>query len=101
MDDIQTQLIVEQISGLKENIEGRLLNISQQLDHNKKLEVERLNLLKLQIDSNRAVNSDHETRIRSITDAVIQNQSKQSIFQAGQAALTLIAAAIAAYLGSK
>ena len=101
MDDIQAQLLTEQFSRLKDSIENRLQQISSELDHHKKLEAERLNLLKLQIEANHSISTDQETRIRKIDDSVISNKTSTTIIQAGQAALTLITAAIAAWLGSK
>jgi hypothetical protein len=44
---------------------------------------------------------DHEKRIRIVDDSVISNKTTTTLIQAGQAALTLIAAAIAAWLGSR
>lgn len=101
MDDSQAKLLSEQLSRLKDSIENRLSNLSAELDHHKRLESEKLNLLKLQIEANRLNTSDQETRIRKIDDSVISNKTSTTIIQAGQAALTLIAAAIAAWLGSK
>ena len=101
MEDLQAQLLTEQFSRLKDSIENRLQYLSSELDHHKKLEAERLNLIKIQIDTNRANTTDQENRIRKIDDAVITNKTTTTIFQAGQAALTLIAAAIAAWLGAK
>jgi len=101
MDDTQAQLLTEQLSRLKDSIENRLQHISAELEHHKNLEAERLNLLKAQINANRLNTSDQETRIRKIDDAVIAYKTSTTIIQAGQAALTLITAAIAAWLWSK
>jgi hypothetical protein len=101
MDDLQAQLLTEQFLRLKDTIENRLQYLSSELEHHKKLEAERLNLINLQINNNRTSTMDQENRIRKIDDAVITNKTSMTIFQAGQAALTLIAAAIAAWLGAK
>ncbi|MDO9546624.1 MAG: hypothetical protein Q7J07_07740 [Pelolinea sp.] len=101
MDDFQAQLLTEQFLRLKDSIETRLQNLNSELTHHQKLETERLNLIKLQIETNRNNTADQETRIRKIDDAVISNKTSTTIIQAGQAALTLIAAAIAAWLGGK
>ena len=101
MDDIQAKLLSEQLSRFKDSIEYRLHHLDAELNHHKKLETERLNLIKSQIESNRLNTSDQETRIRKIDDAVISIKTSTTITQAGQAALTLIAAAIAAWLGSR
>jgi hypothetical protein len=101
MDDTQAKLLSGQLSRLKDSIESRLQLVTIELDHHKKLETERLNLLKSQIEANRANTKDQEDRIRKIDDAVISNKTMTTVIQAGQAALTLIAAAIAAWLGSR
>ncbi len=101
MDDTQAQLLTEQLSRLKDSIENRLQNLRLELDHHKTLEAERLNLLKSQINANRLNTADQETRIRNIDDSVISNKTSATIIQAGLGALSLIAAAIAAWLGSK
>ena len=100
MDDPQAQLLTEQLSRLKDSIENRLQHLSAELDHHKNMEAERLNLLKSQINANRLNTTDQEARIRKIDDSVIANKSSATIIQAGQAALSLIAAAVAAWLGS-
>jgi hypothetical protein len=97
MEDLQAQLLTEQFSRLKDSIESRLQQISAEIEHHQKLDAERLNLIKDQIRNLRGDTADQETRIRKIDDAVITNKTTNSIFQAGQAALTLIAA----WLGAK
>ena len=101
MEDLQAQLLTEQFSRLKDSIESRLIQISTELDHHQKLDAERLNLIKDQIKNLRDDTADQESRIRKIDDSVITNKTTTTIFQAGQAALTLIAAAIAAWLGAR
>ena len=101
MEDIQAQLLTEQLSHLRDSIEGRLKGCSDSLEHHKRLEAERMNLLKAQIEANRKATADQETRIRKIDDAAIANKTSAAMMQAGQAALTVIAAAIAAWLGSR
>jgi hypothetical protein len=101
MDDTQAKLLTEQLSRLKDSINSRLQQVSSELEHHKTLEIERLNLLRLQIKSNHDQTKDQEDRIRKIDDAVFSNKTMTTLIQAGQAALTLIAAAIAAWLGSR
>ena len=57
--------------------------------------------MQAQIDLLKQNNQDQENRIRKIDDLVISLKTSTTIIQAGQAALTLIAAAIAAWLGSR
>lgn len=101
MDDLQTQLLLEQFNHLKENIDSRFQRIEKELSHHAQLDAERDKLIWSNLEGIRKAMEDHEQRIRKIDDSVISNQTTTSLFQAGQAALTLIAAAIAAWLGAK
>jgi len=101
LDDIQAQLLTEQFSRLKDSIDARLRQIETELAHTKKLESERLLHITCQIQAVRDLSADQENRIRRIDDSVISNHASATLIQAGQAALTLIAAALAAWLGGK
>ncbi|NPV41387.1 MAG: hypothetical protein HPY72_08620 [Anaerolineae bacterium] len=101
MDDLQAQLLTEQFNRLKDSIESRFRRIEKELEHRDSLDAEKMNLIKDQIQHIQADVADHESRIRAIDDSVIANKSTATLAQAGQAALTLIAAAIAAWLGGK
>ena len=101
MDDSTGKLLSEQISRLADSIKNQLSSQDQALQHHKEIETERINLLQSQIDLLKQDHQDQETRIRKMDDIVISLKTSDSIKQAGQAALTLIAAAIAAWLGSK
>ena len=101
MDDLEAQLLTEQISRLKDSIESRFQRLEANLNHHSSLETEKMNLVKSEIAGMKTDISDHETRIRTVDDSVISNKTTTTLIQAGQAALTLIAAAIAAYLGSR
>ena len=101
MDDLQAQLLTEQFNHLKDSIESRFRRIEKELEHHDKLEAEKMNLIKSQLQSIQADLHDHETRIRAVDDSVISGKASSTLIQAGQAALTLIASAIAAWLGGK
>lgn len=101
MDDSTGKLLSEQISRLADSIKNQLSTQDQALQHHKEIESERLNLLQAQIDLLKSNNDDQENRIRKMDDLVITLKTSSTIRQAGQAALTLIASAIAAWLGSK
>lgn len=101
MDDTTGKLLSEQISRLADSINNQLNLQDQALQHHKEVEAERINLLQAQIDLLKTANKDQEDRLRKVDDLVIQLKTSSTIRQAGQAALTLIAAAIAAWLGSK
>jgi hypothetical protein len=101
MEDSQALLIAEQLNRLKDNIDARLKRLETTIDHYQTLEGEKLLAVKAEIKQIKEITSDHETRIRTVDDAVISLKTYATIAQAGQAALTLIAAAIAAWLGSQ
>jgi len=101
MDDLQAQLLTEQFNRLKDSIESRFRRIEKELEHHSTLEAEKMNYFKAQLEGIRTVINDHETRIRTIDDSVIANKTSTTLIQAGQAALTLIASAIAVWLGGK
>ena len=101
MDDLQAQLLHEQFQRLKDNLESRFQRIEKSLSHHAELEVEKLQQIKSDIQGAKNLIDDHEQRIRTVDDAVISNKTSTTLIQAGQAALTLIAAAIAAYLGGR
>ena len=101
MDDLEVQLLTEQFSRLKDSIESRFQRIETDLNHHATLEMEKLSQVKADISAIRAILTDHEQRIRTIDDSVISNKTTTTLIQAGQAALTLIAASIAAWMGSR
>ena len=101
MDDLQAQLLNEQFNRLKDSIESRFRRIEKELEHHDKLETEKMNFIRNQLQEIQSDVADHENRIRTIDDAVISNKTTTTLIQAGQAALTLIASAIAAWLGGK
>ena len=101
MDDYQAQLLTEQFHRLKDSIESRFQRIEKELTHHNALESEKLSYIQSQITGINKLMDDHENRIRSVDDAVIAGKTGATVLQAGQAALTLIAAAVAAWLGSR
>ena len=101
MDDLQAQLLNEQFNRLKDSIESRFRRIEKELEHHDKLETEKMNFIRNQLQEIQSDVADHENRIRTIDDAVISGKTTTTLIQAGQAALTLIASAIAAWLGGK
>jgi gas vesicle protein len=101
MDELQAQLIAEQFNRLKDNIEARFHKIERQQSHEVDLNAEKLAQIHNQLDQIQKMLDDHEERIRTVDDAVIAQRSSTTIMQAVQVALTIIASAIAAYLGGK
>ncbi|MGV8026759.1 MAG: hypothetical protein AB2L18_09400 [Anaerolineaceae bacterium] len=101
MDELQAQLIAEQFNRLKDNIEARFHKIERQQAHDVDLNAEKLAQIHSQLVQIQKMLDDHEERIRTVDNAVIAQHSSATIMQAGQVALTIIASAIAAYLGGK
>ncbi|MHB8806719.1 MAG: hypothetical protein ACYC59_03975 [Anaerolineaceae bacterium] len=101
MDELHAQLIAEQFNRLKDNIEARFHKIERQQAHTVDLNAEKLAQIHNQLDQIQKMLDDHEERIRTVDDAVIAQRSSSTIMQAVQVALTIIASAIAAYLGGK
>ena len=101
MEDFQAQLLTEQFNRLKDSIESRFQRLEKDLSHHNSLEAEKLAHIHSQINGINKLLEDHETRIRTVDDAVISAKTSATILQAGQAALTLIAATIAAWLGGR
>ncbi len=101
MDDYQAQLLNEQFNRLKDSIDARLKRLEADLIHHQTLEAEKMTAVKTALTDIRTDIADHESRIRTVDDAVISSKTTAGLIQAGQAALTLIAAAIAAWLGGR
>lgn len=101
MDDYQAQLLTEQFHRLKDSIESRFQRIEKELQHHNAMECEKFAHVQSQINNINKMIEDHENRIRSIDDAVVAGKTGTTLLQAGQAALTLVAAAIAAWLGGR
>jgi hypothetical protein len=101
MDDPQFQLIAEQLGRLKDNIESRFQRLEENASHEKELTAERFQAVKTAAEINSKAIEDHETRLRCVSDAVTELKTSHSIAQAAQAALSLVLAAIAAWLGSR
>ena len=101
MDNTQVELIAEQINRIKDNSDARLKRLEVSLQHYQELDREKLEFTRAEIAQIKKILEDHETRIRTMDDSVTTQKSYQTIATAGQAALTLIASAIAAWLGGQ
>lgn len=101
MDDINAKLLTEQINRLKDIIESRFQKMETLLDNHCTLENEKLDRIWSQFKAENEILTDHEKRLRDVDDMVISTRAGIGLIQAGQAALTLIAATIAAWLGGR
>ena len=101
MDQTQVELIAEQISRIRDNSDARLKRLEISLQHYQDLDKEKLDFTRAEIAQIKKILDDHEARLRSMDDTVTTQKTYQTIATAGQAALTLIASAIAAWLGGQ
>ena len=97
---VQGQLIAEQLGRFKDAFEGRMQRIEADAAHNKELTAEKISNIKDSIADTKKIQEDHETRLRTVTDSVTSLRTTGGIIQAGQLVLTILAASIAAWLGS-
>jgi len=101
MDDPQFQLIAEQLGRMKDNIESRFQQIESTAAHEKELTADRFQAVRTDAEIRAKAVDDHECRLRTISDSVTSLKSSHTIGQTAQAVLSLILAAIAAWLGSR
>jgi hypothetical protein len=101
MEDYQAKLFTEQFQHLRDSIESRFQRLEKELLHHAELENHKTSAIWEALAEMKREMHDHEARIRKVDDLTISNKTHTTIFQAGQAALTLIAAAIAAWLGGR
>jgi hypothetical protein len=101
MEDPQFQLIAEQLGRLKDNIESRFQRLEENASHEKELTAERFQAVKTAAGINSAAIQDHEARLRDVSKCVTELRTSHSIGQAAQAALSLVLASVAAWLGSR
>ena len=101
MEDPSVALIAEQLGRFKDHFEARQSQLEDDQVHNQELAAEKMSAIKEDIAQVKTLLQDHETRLRAAADAVISLRTTGGLVQAGQALLTLLAAAIAAWLGRR
>jgi hypothetical protein len=101
MEDPQFQLIAEQLGRLRDNIESRFQQIESNASHEKELNEQRFQMIRSDAELKSKTLDDHEQRLRLVTDSVTGLRTAGSLAQAAQAGLSLILAALAAWLGSR
>lgn len=94
MNNQQAQLIAERYRrGLE--------LLAAQLEQEKNAALHRIEFLEARLHRLEETSTDHEQRLRTLADAVVRLSTSGSLVQMGQAALSVILAALAAYLGSR
>ena len=101
MDETSAQLIAEQLGRFKDQLEARIRRLEDDQVHNKELSSEKLAAIKGDLELLKANQLDHETRLRNVADLVISLRTTGGLLQAGQAALTILAASIAAWMAKR
>ena len=101
MEDSEVQLIAEQLARLRDNIESRFKRVETQILYNQELQKEKNAFMHSSLNLLNEHDRDFEERIRELSKAVTTHKTSLSISQALQAGLTLVAAAVAAWLGSR
>ena len=101
MDETSAQLIAEQLGRFKDQLEARMRRLEDDLAHNRELSGEKMAALKADLELLKANQQDHETRLRNVTGLVISLRTTGGLLQAGQAALTILAASIAAWMAKR
>ncbi len=94
MNDPETLLLHEKIHRALDLLEGRLIRMEADQDHQLALLIQRVEVLEHS-------HLDHEERLRTVMDGVIRLSTRASLAAVGQSLLSLILAAIAAYLGAR
>ena len=101
MEEQEYQLIAEQLARLRDNIESRFKRVEREISHNQELQREKNEFIRSSLSLLNEHDQDFEERIRELSKAVTTHKTTLSISQALQAGLTLVAAALAAWLGSR
>lgn len=101
MEEAELELFAAQLERLRDNLLARFERDESALAHHAELDAQHFKALWSAIERLEKIQGDHEARLRRVDDAVTALRSAGSLLQAGQAALTLIAAAIAAWLGGR
>jgi hypothetical protein len=94
MSDTDTQLLNERIHRALDLVEGRFLRLEAEQLHSMELLIQRVEALERS-------QADQEARLRTVADGVIRLNAQGSLTAIGQSLLSLILAAIAAYIGAR
>jgi chaperonin cofactor prefoldin len=84
-----------------EKIHHALDLIDNRMTRLEKDQAHRIELLQLRVESLERSQTDQEVRLRTIAEGVIRLNTQGSLAAVGQSILSLILAAIAAYIGAK
>jgi protein subunit release factor B len=91
MDKTQSQLIAEQLSHIRSNIQHRLVAIESQIAHASELHEEQNKSINQAITQIRVILNDHEQRIRTNAASAARSNAWQSIISAVTTAIAIAA----------
>ena len=94
MDPIESRLLAERLRHTLDLLNGRFNTLEARFSHEMEMINARLNTLEQR-------QSDHEARLRALTENVVKLTTSAGLVQAAQAAFALILSAVAAWLGSQ
>ena len=94
MDENETKLMAGRLRHTLDLLNGRIDTLEARVSHE-------LELTGLRLSSLEQRQTDHEARLREMTENVVRLTTSAGLLQAAQAAFALILSAIAAWLGSR
>jgi predicted RNase H-like nuclease (RuvC/YqgF family) len=93
------QLVKEQLAHIQDQFASRITHLEEKLDHQSEMTKERTSALQETVKQLHVYLTDHETRIRSLTDSATSARTWQTLFTGGSL-LASITALLRAFLGS-
>jgi uncharacterized coiled-coil protein SlyX len=94
VDPLESRLLAERLRHTLDLLNGRFSTLETRLSHD-------LEMANVRLGSLEQRQSDHEARLRALTETVVQLTTSAGLAQAAQAAFALILSALAAWLGRR
>lgn len=94
MSESENLLLNERLHRVLDLVEGRFIRLEADQLHSLELLVQRVEALERS-------HADQESRLRTVADGVIRLNAQGSLTAIGQSLLSLILAAVAAYIGAR
>ena len=94
METNDSRMLAERIRSALDLLNGRMDTFETRFSHELEMHNARLNNLEQR-------QTDHEARLRALTESVVKLTTSAGLVQAAQAAFALILSAVAAWLGSR
>ena len=94
MDENESKLMAGRLRHTLDLLNGRIDALEARVSHE-------LELTSMRLGSLEQRQTDHEARLRALTENVVRLTTSAGLLQAAQAAFALVLSAIAAWLGSR